>query len=47
VCGGKGRVRSLNRVRGAECEKENKEALDMNTGLPCISAYRLDKVEEK
>ncbi|MDP2930626.1 MAG: hypothetical protein Q8N56_03420 [bacterium] len=43
VCGGKGRVRSLNRVRGAGCEKENEEALDVETGLPCISAYELGK----
>lgn len=41
VCGGKGRVRALNRTRGEGCEKENKESLDVNTGLPCISAYEL------
>ena len=47
VCGGKGRVRALNRSRGEGCEKESEEALDVNTGLPCISAYGLGKVEEK
>src|SRR3990167_8272576 len=34
VCGGKGRVRALNRTRGEGCEKENDEALDIETGLP-------------
>ncbi|MBI2632947.1 MAG: hypothetical protein HYW78_00970 [Parcubacteria group bacterium] len=47
VCGGKGRVRTLNRVRGEGCEKENEEALNSETGLPCISAYELGKSEEK
>ncbi len=47
VCGGKGRVRKLNRDRGEGCEKENEEALDVNTGLPCISAYELGEAEEK
>lgn len=41
VCGGKGRVRKLNRVRGDGCEKKNEEALNLNTGLPCIDAYEL------
>lgn len=41
VCGGKGRVRALNRARDEGCEKENEEALDIQTGLPCISAYEL------
>jgi hypothetical protein len=47
VCGGKGRVRKLGRSRGEGCEKENGEALDIETGLPCISAYELGKPEEK
>lgn len=47
VCGGKGRVRRLNRVRGAECEKENEEALHVHTGLPCFDAYELGGAEEK
>lgn len=45
VCGGKGRVRKLNRVRGEGCEKENEEALNLNTGLPCIDAYELGEAE--
>lgn len=47
VCGGKGRVRKLNRRRGEGCDKENDEAVDRNTGLPCISAYALDGAEGK
>lgn len=47
VCGGKGRVRSLNRVRGIACKRENEEALHMYTGLPCFDAYELGKSGEK
>lgn len=47
VCGGKGSVRKLNRVRDEECGKENEEMLDIETGLPCISAYELGEVETK
>ena len=46
VCGGRGRVRKLDRARGEGCEKENDEALDVNTGLPCINAYELGEVEK-
>lgn len=46
VCRGKGRVRKLNRVRGEGCARENQEALDSETGLPCISAYELGEVEK-
>ena len=48
VCGGKGRVRqmahrSMGRSRGdKECKSGNQEALDINSGLPCIEAYGLD-----
>ena len=45
VCGGKGKVRKLNRVRGEGCKKENEEALNIETGLPCINAYGLGKME--
>lgn len=44
VCGGKGQVGVGGRkgVRDQECGKErHKEALDIETGLPCISAYDL------
>jgi hypothetical protein len=47
VCGGKGSVRSLNRVRGVGCEKENEEALHIHTELPCFDAYELGKGGEK
>lgn len=47
VCGGKGRVRKLNRARDGGCEKENEEALNIETGLPCINAYGLGEVGEK
>lgn len=45
VCGGKGRVSKINRARGEGCEKESAEALDIETGLPCISAYDLGRAE--
>lgn len=40
-------MRKLNRVRGEGCEKENEEALNINTGLPCVDAYELGGTEEK
>ena len=47
VCGGKGRVRKLNRDRNVGCEKENNESIEMNTGLPCINAYELGEVDPR
>jgi len=47
VCGGRGRVKKLDMSRDEGCEKENEEALDVETGLPCISSYELGKIEEK
>lgn len=47
VCGGRGRVRKLNKDRSEGYKKANEEALDINTGLPCINAYELGEVEEK
>lgn len=41
VCGGKGRVQRMNLVRDEKCGQKNKEALDIDTGLPCIDAYGL------
>ena len=35
----------INRARGEGCEKESAEALDIETGLPCISAYDLGRAE--
>lgn len=41
VCGGKGRIGKRNQVRGEGCGKKHEEALEIETGLPCIDAYDL------
>ena len=40
VCKGKGQVRYIaSKDRRQSCTPENDEMLDLDTGLPCISAY--------
>ncbi len=47
VCGGRGelhRIPGKNRMYG--CRPENKEMLDIETGLPCLSAYDLGSIKK-
>ncbi|MEK7211015.1 MAG: hypothetical protein AAB731_00090 [Patescibacteria group bacterium] len=48
VCSGRG---MLHRIPGKDrtdgCRPENKEMLDIETGLPCISAYDLGSISAK
>jgi DnaJ-class molecular chaperone len=48
VCKGKGQLHHIpgkNRKYG--CRPENKEMLDVETGLPCLSAYDLGSIKKR
>lgn len=47
VCKGKGQLhRMLGKDRTYGCKSENKEMLDIETGLPCISTYDLVSIKK-
>ena len=48
VCRGRGHLHKIpgkNRIYG--CRPENKEMLDVETGLPCLSAYDLGSIKSR
>ena len=48
VCGGKGQLHYISgKDRTYGCKPENKEMLDIETGLPCISAYDLCSIKKR
>lgn len=47
VCKGKGQLHYiLGKDRTYGCKPENKEMLDIETGLPCIGAYNLGSIKK-
>jgi len=48
VCKGKGQLHRMSgKDRTYGCKPENKEMLDIETGLPCISAYDLGSIKKR
>lgn len=48
VCGGRGNLRRTpGKNRIYNCTPENKEMLDIETGLPCLSSYELSSIKLK
>jgi RecJ-like exonuclease len=47
VCGGKGRIKKRNKLCAEKSERRREEAIDIETGLPSISAYEMQKPRKK